>query len=111
MTAGLGGEVLVEAVEMVGAEPSQRDLADGGVDVAVDEPRVAVGRGYSDMPALVREPGAGEKLADVCRPAAGGRSPGVLAVDAGGDELSVVAVMADRVPASSFLAGERSRPS
>jgi len=106
VTAGLGGEVLVEAVEMVGAKPSQRDVADGGVDVTVDEPRVAVGRGCSDVPALVREPGAGEELADVRRPAAGGCSPGVLAVDAGGDELSVVSVMADGVPASSLLTGE-----
>ncbi len=37
---------------------------------------------------------------------AGRRGAGVVSVDAGGGELGVVAVVADGVPASSFLADE-----
>ena len=39
--------------------------------------------------------------------AAGRRRASVVAVHAGDGELSVLAVVADRVPASAFLAGER----
>jgi hypothetical protein len=37
-----GGERLVERVEMIGTQASQWDVTDGGVDVALDEPRVPV---------------------------------------------------------------------
>ena len=40
------------------------------------------------------------------RSAPGRGGAGVVAVDAGGDRLGFVAVVADGMPASSFLAGE-----
>jgi len=48
-------ERFVEAVEMVGSEPAQGDLADGRVDVAIDEPGVPVrGRGPDTASAAAR---------------------------------------------------------
>jgi len=104
-TAG-GGGPLVEPVEVIGSESAERDVSDGGVDVPVHEPGVAIGGGGAEVAALQREPGAGEKLAVVDRPASRRRSSGVLAIEAAGDDLSVVAVVADGMPAASFLAGE-----
>ena len=64
------GELFVEVVEMIGAESTQRDVADRWVDVAVDEPRVPVGGRRSDVSSLVRHPCAGQELADGDGPAA-----------------------------------------
>lgn len=51
-----GGEGVVEAVEVIGAQAAQRDVTDGGVDVAVDEPCVPVGGGGKDLASLVGDP-------------------------------------------------------
>ena len=44
VTAAGGGELVVEVVEVVGPESTERDVADRRVDVVVDDPRVAVRR-------------------------------------------------------------------
>lgn len=62
-----GREPVVEAVEVVGAQSAQRDLADGGVDVVVDESRVAVGGCGAHVASLDRQPGIGEELTDQTR--------------------------------------------
>jgi hypothetical protein len=62
-TAG-GGEVLVEVVEVVGAQPSEWDLSDVRRDVVLDEPGVPVAGGRPDLAALVRQPGRTEELVE-----------------------------------------------
>lgn len=52
VTAAGGGELVVEAVEVVGAEATERDVPDRRVDVVVDHPAVAVGGGRSDVASL-----------------------------------------------------------
>ena len=64
------GELFVEVVEVIGAESTQRDVADRWVDVAIDEPRVPVGGCRSDVSSLVRHPRAGQELANGDGPAA-----------------------------------------
>jgi hypothetical protein len=61
------GELVVEAVEVVGAKPPERHVADGGVDVVVDHPRVAVRGGRSNVASLGGQPGVGEELAEMDR--------------------------------------------
>lgn len=86
-----GGELLVARIEVIGPESSQWHVADGRVDVAVDEPRVAVGGRRPDVAALERQPGIGQELAEMRRPASGRCGAGPVAVDASGYRLGLVA--------------------
>jgi hypothetical protein len=64
MPTARGGEAGVEGFEVVEAEAAQRDVAEGRVDVAADEPGVAVGGGLADLPSLAGQPRVGEEPAD-----------------------------------------------
>ena len=57
------GEVVASSFD----HPPERHVADGGVDVVVDHPRVAVRGGRSDVASLGRQPGVGEELAEMDR--------------------------------------------
>ena len=92
VTAGGGREPLVEAVEMIGPEPSQRHVADRGVDVALHEPRVPVGGRRSHVAALERQPRVGEELAERDRATPGWGGANTVAGDASGDRLGLLAM-------------------
>ena len=64
VAAAAVGEVVVEVVEVVGAEAAQWEMAEGGVDVVVDHPGVAVGGGWSCLLSASGEPGVGEVLGE-----------------------------------------------
>lgn len=100
-------EVVIQLVEVVGAQSPKGDLAERGSDVAVDEPGVAVGGGRSELAALVREPRIGEELAEGDRPSRQYGYGVVCMVEALGELLGLRTVVADRVPASAFPSGER----
>ena len=92
---------------MIRAEPTQRDVADRRVDVAIDEPRVAVGGCGADVSSLVRHPRAGQELANGDGAAARWWSGVVLAVESGDDGFGFAAVMADRDPPATLATGQR----
>ena len=54
VTSAGGGQLVVEAVEVVGAQAPERDVPDGRVDVVVHHPRVAVRGGCPDVATLGR---------------------------------------------------------
>ncbi len=91
---------------MVETETAQRDVTEGRVDVAVDEPRVPVGGGRSDLSPLARQPGLGEELSD------GDRSSGLwwwhvaFGCESGRQGFGLATVVAGGVPSSTFSAGE-----
>src|SRR5699024_4276478 len=58
------GELGVEGFEVVEPQTAQRDLAKRGDDVAVDEPAVAVGSRFANLPSLARHPRVGQERAD-----------------------------------------------
>jgi hypothetical protein len=64
-----GGQLAVEGLEVIKAEVAQRDVADGGDDVAVDEPCIPVRSRCSDLAPLARYPLLSEELTDGQRPA------------------------------------------
>jgi hypothetical protein len=101
-----GGKLVVEPLEVVDPQAPEGDVTDGGVDVAVDEPRVPIRRGGPDMTTLHRQPGVGEELAELRRPAAGWGGAGVVSLESRSHLLGVVTVDAGRVPPAPFLSGE-----
>lgn len=69
VASGGRGELVADAVEVLGAQSAEGHVADGWIDVAVDEPRLPVrGRG-SEVAALEWQPGVGEELTEVDRTA------------------------------------------
>jgi hypothetical protein len=104
-TAG-GGEGVVQVVEVIGAQPTQRDVTDGRVDVAVDEPGVPVRSGGADLATLVRDPRVGEELAKRHRTGRCRRFGVAFAVEPGGELFGFVTVVADGMPSSAFPSGE-----
>jgi hypothetical protein len=111
VSAAGGGEAVVEGVEVIGAQAAERDVTDGRVDTAVDEPCVPVRGGGTDLPSLVRNPGVGEVFAERDRTRRCCRRGVAFVVESGGELFGFVAVVADGVPASAFSAGERVEPS
>lgn len=106
MAAAGRGELLVQRVEVVGSETAKRDVTDGRVHVAVDEPRVPVrGRGSHVSP-LLRKPGAGHELAERDRAALRRRRPESVLGEPEGNGFRLGSVVADRVPSAAFLAGQ-----
>lgn len=107
VSAAVGGGGVVEGVEVIGAQATQRDLTDGGLDVAVDEPCVPVGGGGANLPWLVWDPGVGEVLAERDRPGRCHRCGVAFAVEWGSQLFGFGSVVANGVPASAFPSGER----
>lgn len=101
-----GGEIGVEGFEVVEAQAAQRDVTEGGEDVAVDEPGVPVGGGGADLPSLARQPRVGEELADGDWTADLRRRHVPLGVEAVCHGVGLGAVAAGGVPSAAFLAGE-----
>lgn len=105
-------ERFVELIEMVGSKTPQRDLADGGVDVALHEPRIPIRGGGSDVPTLLRQPRLSEEGPESDR-AAGGRTRSrslPSGVETSGDRLRLGPVVADWMPSPALPAGERVEP-
>lgn len=102
-----GAELLVEVVEVIGSELSERDVADSRIDVVTDEPGIPVGRRRPDLPTLLRQPGALQEVAELDRAAPGRWGACPLAVDGRSDRLGLLPVPPDRVPPAPFAAGER----
>jgi hypothetical protein len=73
VAAAGGGEAFVQVVEVVGVQPSQRNVPNGRCDVVLDEPGVSVGRGRSNLASLVRQPGRAQEVIEPERSASCGR--------------------------------------
>ena len=95
ITAAVGGEGVVEGVEVISTQAAQRDVTDGGSDVAVDEPRVPVGGGGADLAALVRDPRVGAELAQRHRPCRHAGCDVAFVVEARGELFGFFTVVAD----------------
>ena len=106
VAAAGGGEGVVEGVEVVGAQTTERDVTDGRVDVAVDEPRVPVGGRGTDLATLVRDPGVGEELAERDQPGRWRWGGVAFAVESGGELFCFPSVVTGGVPPSAFPSGE-----
>ena len=94
-SAAGGGERVVKGVEVIGAQATERDATDGGLDVTVDEPRVPVRGGGTDLAALVRDPGVGQELTERDRAGRRCRCGVAFTVEASGELFGFVAVVAD----------------
>ncbi len=94
---------------MIGTKPTQRDVTDGGLDVAVDEPGVPVRGGSTDLATFVGDPGVRRELAERDRP--GRCSGGGAAFASGGELFGFGSVVADGMPASACPSGKRVGPS
>jgi hypothetical protein len=100
-------QLVIEAVEMIGPQSAEWHVADGRVDVAVDEPRVPVrGRG-ADVAALDRRPGVGEEHAETDGSSPRRRATDLVPPDVCGDLRGFFTVVAGGMPAPPFSAGER----
>ena len=100
-------EVGVEAVEVLGVQGPDGEVADGGGDVVVDHPPIPMRRRRSEMMDALRE-------ARVVHEAGHGRSRACAVAhqvgpsgEVRGDRFGVVAGVAGKVPAAAFLAGGR----
>jgi hypothetical protein len=101
------GELVVQPVEVIGPEPTERDATDRRVDVVVDHPRVAVRGGGSDVAALGRQPRVGEELTEVHRPASQWSGAGGVGLEAGGHLFGLVAVVAGGRLRATFTTSSR----
>ena len=99
--------LFVEVVEVVGAKPSKWDVPDGRCDVVLDEPGVSVGRGGSNLAALVRQPGRTQEVIEPERSTSGGRGAGSVDPEAGRESLGFLPIDTGRVPAAPLPSGER----
>lgn len=91
---------------MIGAQPAKRDVADRGLDVAVDEPGVPVPRGGTDLAAFVWDPRVGEVLAERDRTGRCCEGGVAFAVESSGELFGFLSVVAHGMPSSAFPSGE-----
>ena len=101
------GQLAAEHLEVIESQSTQRDVADGGDDVAVDEPRVPVRSRRPDLATLARHPLFGEELAEGDRTSSLRRWVVAFLVEASGHGFGVGPIVTGGVPSSAFLAGER----
>ena len=81
-------------------------MPDCRVDVVLYEPGIAVGGRRADLASFLWQPRLREEGAELDRTATRWWAAGMCGVELGGDGFGFVAVVADRVPAASFFAGE-----
>jgi hypothetical protein len=101
------GQLLVQVLEMIDAQSAQRDVADRWCDVVLDEPGVPVCGGGSDLASFAWHPRLVQKRRDGDRPAGRRLLVASCEFEASTNGFGFVAVVADRMPWSALLSGER----
>jgi hypothetical protein len=98
------GQALVQPVEVVRPQPSERDVTDSWVDVVLYEPGIAVSGGGPHRPSLLRQPRRRQELTESGRTAHRRRRPDAVGSHTDGDLLGLITVTAHRMPSTPLLA-------